>query len=35
MSKLKKHDENFIDNILIDLCEYISEDIHSIGFTPI
>jgi phosphatidylglycerophosphate synthase len=34
MSKLKKHDENFIDNILIDLCEYISKDIHSIGLTP-
>ena len=34
MRKLNKNDDNFFDNILIEICEYISEDVHSKGFTP-
>ena len=34
MRKIKNQNDNFIDNILIDVCEYISEYIHFLGFTP-
>jgi phosphatidylglycerophosphate synthase len=34
MRKIKKEDENFVDDILIDLCEYVSEFVYNIGLTP-
>ena len=34
MRKIKREDENPIDNVLIDLCEFISEPVHQLGFTP-
>ena len=34
MRKIKREDENPIDNVFIDLCEFISEPVHQLGFTP-
>ena len=34
MRKIERENENFIDNILIDICDLISEPVHKLGLTP-
>ena len=34
MRKIEDNNENFIDNVLIDICEYISDFVNKIGLTP-
>ena len=34
MRKIPEKFENPIDNVLIDICEYVSPSFHKYGFTP-